>query len=305
MQNIIEVHNLKKYYGDIKAVDDISFSVKSGSLFAFLGLNGAGKSTTINMLCSIIKKNAGKIYIDGEDLDRHAHSAKKKIGIVFQGSVLDAQLTVKQNLRSRASLYSMSKKDALARIDYLTEVFDLSDILKRNYNTLSGGQKRRTDIARALLNEPKILILDEPTTGLDPTTRKYVWRVLESLVREKGLTVFLTTHYMEEVTRADHVVILDAGKVVAEGSPDELKSRYTSDFVRVIREKSEAGDAWLDATGRKYTYKNNAYYVKATDSEDSLRFISEHRAEISDFEVLKGDMDDVFLNVTGKKLETE
>lgn len=302
-ENIITVKNLSKSYKDITAVDDITFEVKRGKLFAFLGVNGAGKSTTINILTSIIKKDSGEIYIDGYNLDKHPSKVKELIGIVFQSSVLDGQLTVLQNLRSRASLYGLSRKYIKERIEYLTEVFDLSDILKRNYNTLSGGQRRRVDIARALLNEPKILFLDEPTTGLDPNTRISVWKIVENLIDEHGLTVFLTTHYMEEVIRADKVIIIDKGKIVASGSPDELKKEYTTDFVRVITQKNDEIESLFDSEKIIYTYKNNSYYVKSKDADASLAFIKNHRNFITDFEILKGDMDDVFLNVTGKKLE--
>lgn len=299
--NIIQVSGLSKSYGELKAVDDISFEVKRGKLFAFLGLNGAGKSTTINVLTSIIKKDAGKVIIDGHDMDREGEKIKKSLGIVFQNSVLDGQLTVLQNLRSRASLYGGTRSEIRERIDYLTDIFSLGDLLKRSYGTLSGGQRRRVDIARGLVHDPKILFLDEPTTGLDPNTRITVWSIIENLIEEKGLTVFLTTHYMEEVVRADKVMIIDAGRIVASGSPDELKSKYTTDFVRVISDRAEAFDARLDAEELKYEYRNNSYYIKMGGPGEALEFLNTH-TDITDFEILKGDMDDVFLTVTGKQL---
>lgn len=223
MSNIIEVKNLVKNYKDVHAVNDISFTVEEGSFFAFLGINGAGKSTTINILCTVLEKTSGNVKIGGYDLDKEKNKIKELIGIVFQGSVLDKQLTVKENLESRASYYGLNKKEIAKRIESLTQTFDLSEILKRKYGTLSGGQRRRVDIARALINRPKLLFLDEPTTGLDPKTRLQVWEIIHNLRKETGLTVFLTTHYMEETVDCDNVVIIDSGKIVADDSPHNLK----------------------------------------------------------------------------------
>ena len=303
--DIIVAKHLKKSFGDITAVNDISFNVKRGSLFAFLGLNGAGKSTTINILCSIINKDAGKVIIDGYDLDKDSKYIKEKIGIVFQGSVLDLKLTVYQNLVSRASLYPMSKKDILMRIEELTKLLDLKDLLHRTYGKLSGGQRRRIDIARALIHRPQILFLDEPTTGLDPNTRVAVWEILEKLMRQHDLTIFLTTHYMEEVVKADQVVILDEGKIIANDTPDNLKNAYTSDFIRIISVKNKAIDELLKDNRLNYQYRGHAYHVAIKTPLDALSFLNAHKTLINDFEILKGNMDDVFLNVTGKKLEVD
>ncbi|MDR0425557.1 MAG: ABC transporter ATP-binding protein [Clostridiales bacterium] len=303
MENIIEVQDLYKTYGDVVAVDRLSFSVKRNSLFAFLGLNGAGKSTTINILCAILKKNSGTVRIDGHNLDRESARIKSKLGIVFQGSVLDAQLSVLDNLKSRAALYGMTKAETAGRIEYVNRVMDLGDIIKRDYGKLSGGQKRRVDIARALIHEPKILFLDEPTTGLDPSTRVKVWQTVRSLLDENGLTVFLTTHYMEEAVRADDVVILDAGKIVAAGSPDSLKSAYATDFLRLIGDRSAEAEALFSAENKRFEYRNNSYYVSVESCQAALKFVNTHKKICRDFEILKGDMDSVFLNVTGKKLE--
>lgn len=214
MSNIIEVKNLVKNYKDVHAVNDISFTVEEGSFFAFLGINGAGKSTTINILCTVLEKTSGNVKIGGYDLDKEKNKIKELIGIVFQGSVLDKQLTVKENLESRASYYGLNKKEIAKRIESLTQTFDLSEILKRKYGTLSGGQRRRVDIARALINRPKLLFLDEPTTGLDPKTRLQVWEIIHNLRKETGLTVFLTTHYMEETVDCDNVVIMIRAKLL-------------------------------------------------------------------------------------------
>ena len=301
-ENIIEVRDLYKAYGDVKAVDGISFDVKRGGIFTFLGLNGAGKSTTINILCSILKKDSGTVTIDGLDLDKHSLRIKQKIGIVFQGSVLDAKLTVLNNLKSRAALYNLSYKERAARIRNVVRTFDLTDILKRKYGTLSGGQRRRVDIARALLHNPRILFLDEPTTGLDPNTRIAVWETVEKLVRTRKLTVFLTTHYMEEVTRADSVMIIDDGRIAASGTPHSLKDLYTADFLRLFEDANKDTENLLDSLGKKYQYKNNSYYVEFDGCMGCRDFLNQYK-QYTDFEIIKGDMDDVFLNVTGKKLE--
>ena len=231
MDNIMEIRHLHKTFGDVQAVQDLNFRVKKGELFAFLGVNGAGKSTTINILCGQLRKDSGSVVIAGADLDREPDSIRRKLGVVFQGSVLDKDLSVRDNLRSRAALYGIKGRAFEYRLAELAGLLEFSDLLKRPLGKLSGGQRRRIDIARALLHEPEILILDEPTTGLDPQTRATLWRVIGRLRREKGMTVFLTTHYMEEAAEADYVVIIDHGKIAAEGTPLTLKNTYTVDFI--------------------------------------------------------------------------
>ncbi|MBO7310007.1 MAG: ABC transporter ATP-binding protein, partial [Clostridia bacterium] len=233
MEKIIQIQNLYKSFGTVNAVNDISFSVNNGELFAFLGINGAGKSTTIAIICNALKKDRGEILINGIDASKYPEMIKKDIGVVFQSSVLDKALTVMDNLKSRAALYGICGKDFEDRLDEISDLLDFKDLLQRTLGKLSGGQRRRIDIARAIFHNPKILILDEPTTGLDPQTRKRLWRVIALLRKEKNMTVFLTTHYMEEAAEADHVVILDAGKIVAEGTPYELKKRFTGDYITI------------------------------------------------------------------------
>ncbi len=303
MSNIIEVKNLTKSFKDVHAVRGISFHVKKGEFFAFLGQNGAGKSTTINILCSIINKDAGEILIDGLSVDKDSEKIKGKIGIVFQKSVLDNELTVAQNLYSRASLYPMSKVMARDKIHQLTDILGLESILKRPYGKLSGGQKRKVDIARALLHNPQILFLDEPTTGLDPSTRQTVWETLNDLMAKTDLTIFLTTHYMEEVAKADYVVILDEGKISASGSPDQLKSKYTSDILRIISSENQEIESLLNEGEFKYIYRSGAYEVEIASSLAGARLVEKHLDLMREFEILKGNMDHVFLNVTGKKIE--
>ena len=298
MSNIIEIRNLSRSFGDVKAVNNLSFNVREGELFAFLGVNGAGKSTTINIICAQLEKDGGSVMIDGEDLETNSQNIKSKIGVVFQNSVLDKSLTVKDNLESRAALYGITENDLNRRIAELAKLLDFGDLLKRTVGKLSGGQRRRIDIARALIHEPKILILDEPTTGLDPQTRKLLWNVIYSLRKDKNMTVFLTTHYMEEAADADYVVIIDSGKISAEGTPLELKNKYTGDFITLYGITESDAKILSD----KYESLRDAYRVSVSNTSDATKLILEHPEIFRDFEITKGKMDDVFLAVTGKNL---
>ena len=298
MRNIIEIEHLSKSFGDVKAVQDISFCVKEGELFAFLGVNGAGKSTTISIICGQLKKDAGTVIIDDNALDSNADQIKRELGVVFQDSVLDKSLTVKDNLESRAALYGIKGKVFEERLNELAKLLDFEDLLKRTVGKLSGGQRRRIDIARALLNRPKILILDEPTTGLDPQTRKMLWNVISELRKSENMTVFLTTHYMEEAAEADYVVILDAGKIVAEATPLELKNTYTGDFITIYGISGEQ----VKTLEKPYEEIRDAYRVSVANTAEATQLIIAHPEIFADYEITKGKMDDVFLAVTGKKL---
>ena len=298
--NVIEVKNLVKKYNEHLAVNGINFEVKEGELFAFLGENGAGKSTTINILCTILEKTAGDVKICGHELGREDDLIRKEIGIVFQNSVLDDKLTVKENLFTRGSYYGLTKKEIEERLKSFYEKFELEEIMKRKYEKLSGGQRRRVDIVRALLNNPKILFLDEPTTGLDPKSRKIVWDYIEYLRKEKGMTIFLTTHYMEETRDANHVVILDKGKVIARGTPAELKSNYSSSKFLWYAKKSEENDKTAGAINPNIIYDADHYNILFDG--DILDVISKERNKFKDFEIIKGSMDDVFLNLTGRTI---
>ena len=298
--NVIEVRNLVKKYNEHLAVDGIDFNVKEGELFAFLGENGAGKSTTINILCTILEKTAGDVKICGHELGREDDLIRKEIGIVFQNSVLDDKLTVKENLFTRGSYYGLSKKEIEERLSSFYEKFELEEIMKRKYEKLSGGQRRRVDIVRALLNNPKILFLDEPTTGLDPKSRKIVWDYIEYLRKEKGMTIFLTTHYMEETRDANYVVILDKGKVIARGTPAELKSNYSSSKFLWYAKKCEENDKTAGAINPNIIYDADHYNILFDG--DILDVISKNRNKFKDFEIIKGSMDDVFLNLTGRMI---
>ena len=298
MSNSIEIEHLSKSFGEVKAVQDLSFRVKEGELFAFLGINGAGKSTTISIMCGQLAQDAGSIKIDGADLDGNLDRIKRSLGVVFQTSVLDAALTVRQNLESRAALYGISGKSFKKRLAELAELLDFSDLLGRTVGKLSGGQRRRIDIARALLHEPKILILDEPTTGLDPQTRRLLWNVITQLRQEKQMTVFLTTHYMEEAADADYVVILDSGRIVAEGTPLDLKNTFTGDYITIYG----IPETKIKTLGRPYEALRDAYRVAVPNTAAATELILKHAELFKDYEITKGKMDDVFLAATGKKL---
>lgn len=302
MKDIIIVRHLVKNYKTVKAVKDISFTVKEGSLFAFLGENGAGKSTSINVLCTVLSKTSGRVTINGYDLDSQAQEIRNSIGIVFQNSVLDGKLSVKQNLVSRCAYYGMSNKDTKERLSYLEKLLSLTEIMNRKYEALSGGQKRRVDIARALINNPKVLFLDEPTTGLDPKTRKMVWSIINDLRTKMGLTVFLTTHYMEETEDADEVVIIDHGEIVAHDTPNNLKTNYSSNKMLWHVKESKENDALLEKYKLKYIYNLDTYKIKYNKNEEIIDFLSNERKLLTDYELIKGNMDDVFINVTGKEL---
>lgn len=299
MENIIAIEHLNKHFGEVKAVQDLSFCVKTGELFAFLGINGAGKSTTINIICGQLSKNSGHVEIDGADLDRDPDRIKRDLGVVFQNSVLDAALSVYDNLESRAALYGILGQDFKTRLSELSALLGFEDLLKRPVGKLSGGQRRRIDIARALLHKPKILILDEPTTGLDPQTRKTIWNIIDRLRSQENLTVFLTTHYMEEAAEADYVVIIDSGRIVAKGTPLQLKNTYTGDFITLYSVSEEA----VKTLGVAYKPLRDAYRLAVPDTAAATALIVKHPEVFKDYEITKGKMDDVFLAVTGKALE--
>lgn len=299
MRDIITIDHLSKQFGEVKAVQDLSFRVREGELFAFLGVNGAGKSTTIHIMCGQLKKDGGKIVIDGADLDGGADPVKQKLGVVFQNSVLDGALTVWDNLESRAALYKITGAAFKKRFSELDALLGIGEFKRRAVAKLSGGQRRRIDIARALLHRPKILILDEPTTGLDPQTRKLLWGVIARLRQEEGMTVFLTTHYMEEAAEADFVVILEGGKIAAEGTPLSLKNRYTGDFITLYGVDEET----VMGLGLPYEKIPGGFRLSVSDTAQATRLILDHPEVFRDYEVTKGRMDDVFLAVTGRQPE--
>ena len=299
MENSIEINNLSKSFKDVKAVNDLSFKVKKGEFFAFLGVNGAGKSTTISIMCGQLAKDSGSVTVNGKNIEDGMNEIRKEIGVVFQSSLLDTPLTVRDNLEMRAALYDITGSEFEQRLNELAELLDFKDLLKRTYGKLSGGQKRKIDVARALFHHPSILILDEPTTGLDPQTRKIMWKVISDLRQNEGITVFLTTHYMEEVADADYVVILDSGKIVAQGTPLELKNCYTGDFITIYNTSEEE----IKRLGKPYRQIRDAYRIAVKDTCEAKALIVRFPEIFEDFEITKGKMDDVFLAATGKNPE--
>lgn len=304
MKDIITVSSLKKSFGKVRAVKGIDFTVKKGSLFAFLGPNGAGKSTTIDILCTLNPFDEGKITVAGFDMEREAREIRNRIGVVFQDNLLDKKLTVRENLMIRAGFYHKTAKEKKAAVEAAAKYAEIGEFMDRDYGLLSGGQRRRADIARALLNTPEILFLDEPTTGLDPQTRKHIWETVERLQQENHMTIFLTTHYMEEADKADYVVIIDDGLIVARGTPYELKEKYSSNHIRIRpKAKKEASlTAYLKRNGSDWTQEPGVIDVRIPSTLDALALLQPVADLMESFEVLYGTMDDVFLNITGKEL---
>lgn len=297
-ERIIEISDLNKSFGEVKAVQDLSFDVRRGELFAFLGVNGAGKSTTISIMCGQLQKDSGSVKICGTSIDDDISAVTRRLGVVFQNSVLDKPLTVKENLRSRASLYGITGKRFEERLCELAALLDFTELLNRPVAKLSGGQRRRIDIARALLHKPEILILDEPTTGLDPQTRRLLWGVISNLRKNEGLTVFLTTHYMEEAADADYVVILDSGKITAHGTPLDLKNRYTADYISLYGLDEEQ----VRKLELPYEKLRDGFRISVQSTECATKLILDKPELFKDYEIVKGKMDDVFLAATGKTL---
>lgn len=295
-ENMIEIEHLSKSFGKVKVVNDLSFRVKHGELFAFLGVNGAGKSTTISMICGQLNADNGNIHVNGYDVKTQSHVIKENIGVVFQDSVLDKPLSARENLNSRAALYRITGKGFQMRLEKLNKIFELEEFIDRPVGKLSGGQRRRVDIARALVHRPKLLILDEPTTGLDPQTRKMIWSIIDSLRKEEGLTVLLTTHYMEEAASASYVVIIDHGCIAAEGTPYELKNEYVKDYLSLYGvTKTE-----VESLDMPYEVIRDGYRIAIKNPLAATNLIMNHSSIFRDYEIVKGGMDDVFLAVTGK-----
>ncbi len=294
MDKAICVDSLCKSYGDFPAVKGISFDVEEGSFFAFLGPNGAGKSTTISMLCSLLPKNSGTITIFGKDPEE----ARAEIGMVFQDNKLDDRLTVRENLEVRGSLYGFGKEELASRVEIALEKSGSQEFADRQYSKLSGGQKRRAEIARAIIHDPKILLLDEPTAGLDPQTRKLIWNNIYDLKRG-GMTVFLTTHYMEEAADADDIVIISNGEIVAHGTPAVLKEKYSSDYIEILPKDAEYLKAELDREGLEYTVRSDVLRIPIDDTKKAIPIVNRFEDQIESFEVRTGTLDDAFINITG------
>ncbi len=294
MHDIISVKNLKKHFGEVKAVDGIDFTVQKGDFFGFLGVNGAGKSTTINILSALMPQTDGTAEICGFTVGKDNEDIHRKIGVVYQHNCLDGFLTAEENLILRGVLYE-NRQDVKKNLRKITEMFELGDILKKRYKNLSGGQKRRCEIAAALMHTPEILFLDEPTTGLDPSTRKIVWKTIEKLRANTAMTVFLTTHYMEEAAKANKIVIIDKGKIYAQGTPFELKEKFAKDKLMLYTDE----DIGSHLSGRNFKRTDSGYTVYIDKTLDAVAILNELHPKISGFETIAGSMDDVFLNAVG------
>lgn len=301
MDDIIKINNLYKSFGDVKAVNGLNFKVMKGELFAFLGINGAGKSTTIGMICGNLNIDKGSINVCGYDVSTDIGKIKHLIGVVFQDTVLDKSLSVYDNLKYRAGLYGIVGNDFVNRFNELDKLFELKNIKNQQLGKLSGGQRRKVDIARSIIHKPEILILDEPTTGLDPGTRKKIWTIIEKLRKDYKMTIFLTTHYMEETTDADYIVILDRGKIVAEGTSIDLKNKYASDVIYLYNTDEEL----VKKLNLPYKKIKNSYKLNIKSSKEATNLIVKNKEVFQDYEIIKGNMDDVFLEATGYKLEAE
>ncbi|WP_233197631.1 ABC transporter ATP-binding protein [Cryobacterium sp. Y57] len=298
---MIHVSHLSKSFGSLKAVKDLSFSVSKGRIFAFLGTNGAGKSTTISCLTTMSSADSGTIKIAGLTVGRDDDQIRRKIGVVFQASLLDPSLTVRENLADRAAFYAMRRVDRARRIAELADMIDLGDFLDRPYGLLSGGQKRRVDIARALIHEPVLLFLDEPTAGLDPQSREQVWETIRSLRSTHGMTVFLTTHYMEETEEADQISIIHAGELVVQGTPADLRKTYSSSILSVTSDDVEQLHEACASHGFAVTRAAGAARIAVGGSAEAFKFLHDNRLIVDDFEFRHGTMDDVFLSVTANR----
>lgn len=295
---VLRTQNLTKRYGDITAVDGISFEVKKGELVGFLGVNGAGKSTTINMLSTLITPDSGSAEVCGAELGREDDLIRRRTGIIYQQNCLDPELTVRENLVCRGTLGGTPRTKIRERLHEVSRVLRLDELLSRRYGKLSGGQKRRCEIAAALLHSPDLLFLDEPTTGLDPATRRDVWQAIDDLRRNEGMTVFLTTHYMEEAANADRIIIINKGRLIAEGTPFELKERYAADTLRLYCDEPGRICERLRELGFDPQLTEQCVKLSVRSSLDALAPLEVVRNQITGFEVIQGTLDDVFLSTT-------
>ncbi len=298
MNKILQIKGLAKSYGEVQALKGISFDVHEGSLFSFLGVNGAGKSTTIDIITTVLEATSGEVYIDGHQVGKEDLAIRDKVGVVYQKSVLDKELSVRQNLMIRGSFYSnLSKVTLKQRIEDISKMMDIEELMKRKYGKLSGGQQRKVDIARGLINLPKILILDEPTTGLDPASRKNLWETIERIQKETNMTIFLTTHYMEEAAQSDYIYIIDQGQIKVHGTPNELKTKFCTDSLKLYTSNKQELKEKLESQGFFCHFEEECVVVQVDANTDVLGLLNS--LSFDSFEYIKGTLDDVFINITG------
>ncbi|HEL6770047.1 TPA: ABC transporter ATP-binding protein [Listeria monocytogenes] len=296
---MMKLINVVKKFGKIEAVKGINLEVEKGSLFAFLGENGAGKSTTLSMICTESEPTSGEIFIDDEKLTfKNRKLFRQKLGVVFQENVLDDLLTVRENLYNRASLYGKTKAEITERLALVSSIMGIEDILNRRFEKLSGGQKRRAEIARAIMHDPEILLLDEPTTGLDPKTRVSVWKIIDYLREELGMTVFLTTHYLEEAKDADQLAVIHKGKIIAQGTPANIRSRFSVDKIFFYDAKVAELQKIMKKMNLPFKVTNRTMRVDVIDENvEILAILNQAIGFYDSFEVIKGNLDDAFISM--------
>ncbi|EAG9432232.1 ABC transporter ATP-binding protein [Listeria monocytogenes] len=296
---MIKLTNVVKKFGKVEAVKGINLEVEKGSLFAFLGENGAGKSTTLSMICTESEPTSGEIFIADEKLTfKNRKSFRQKLGVVFQENVLDDLLTVRENLYNRASLYGKTKAEISERLELVSSIMGIEDILNRRFEKLSGGQKRRAEIARAIMHDPEILLLDEPTTGLDPKTRVSVWKIIDYLREELGMTVFLTTHYLEEAKDADQLAVIHKGKIIAQGTPANIRSRFSVDKIFFYDAKVAELQTIIEKVNLPLKITKETMRVDVINQDvEILAILNQAAGLYGSFEVIKGNLDDAFISM--------
>ncbi|MEG0264680.1 MAG: ABC transporter ATP-binding protein [Erysipelotrichaceae bacterium] len=297
MQNIIEVNQLRKSFGEIRAINGINLHIPKGTFTAFLGENGAGKSTTIDILCTLCDFDEGSVIIDGYHRYHQDNQIRERIGIVFQDSALDDLLTLKENLRIRSRFYHLNKEQRTLRIKEISDLLSLDKFINQKVGTLSGGQKRKGDIARALLSNPSLLILDEATTGLDPKARLQIWECIKLLQLKRKISIFLTTHYIEEAAFADKIIIIQKGKIIEEGTPSSLRDKYTKDYLVLYPHHFNRLETILKEHRIEYETDYPRILIKVITCFDSINIIQRYQIYLKSFEVKLGTLEDAFLSI--------
>jgi len=306
-ENVIEVTDLRKRFGDFEAVSGVDFTVKKGEIFGFLGPNGAGKTTTINMLCTMMRPTGGDAKICGYDVHMEKSKVRESIGIIFQENTLDEKLTAEENLMLHCKFYSVPREEREKRVDEVLKMVELDDKRNEMVENYSGGMKRRLEIARGLLHYPKVLFLDEPTVGLDPQTRTHIWDYILELKHREGITIFLTTHYMDEAEYSDRIAIMDHGKIIALETPDNLKNSIGGDIIEVV---TEDNDRAMEEIGSKYgkevkTKGSSLSFNVNNGSEFLAGFIKDLEVNVKNIALHRPTLNDVFLNLTGREIRDE
>ncbi len=307
MKVAIEVKELHKKFGQISAVNDISFKVPKGQIFGFLGPNGAGKTTTINILCTLLKPTSGQAFINGFDCSKQPSDVRQSLGIVFQDPSLDERLTAWDNLEFHGLIYNVEKARRRTQIDHVLKMVKLEDRRDDIVRTFSGGMKRRLEIARGLIHHPTVLFLDEPTLGLDPQTRNHIWKYINQIRDEQNITIFLTTHYMEEAENCDHIAIIDHGKIIASDTPAKLKSSIAKNKVSLTTEDNEAAAKQISSLFNLSTnLVNGRLDIEVDDAEAFIpKLLKKINIGVDTIKLSKPTLDDVFLELTGKTIREE